>query len=410
MKSIVYGPANEPVWKNSRPIPRCGKDQVLVRVHAVGLNPVDAKGVIGDKLPNGWTTLQSLARRCVVQSKVIGFDFAGVVEETNSSNSKGTFVPGDRVYGILPPSRYDGTLQEHITVSVDQLARVPDTLPLTQAAALPLVGITALQCLQGAGWGQPPPHTSDDDDNNNSNSNKKLLVIGASGGTGHVAVQIGQCLQPQAQVVAVCSARNANFVRNLMTGSSEDNNKSKQQPKITILDYHADDFEQQLQAAGPFDVVMDCVTSGDPRDQATLDYRKLLLSDNRFISPHGQYRRLGGFFPDWCRASIERVTGVHSVWSNPSAKLFWIQMHQAAPALEQLADWISQGTLQGAHVAQTVPFTPQGVQQGFEALLGRRVVGKVVVEFPSPEDNTQSETDDTVQPSRTKGQDDKKQS
>ena len=395
MKSIVYGPSNEPIWKTPSSRPQCRRNQVLVQVRAVGLNPVDAKGVVGDKLPTTWTTLQSLARRCLVQSKVIGFDFAGVVVDCNNNNNNNedsSVKPRDRVYGILPPSRYEGTLQEYIAVSVDQLARIPDTLSYTQAAALPLVGITALQCLQGAGWG------SKDNGNNSNSNNNKLLVIGASGGTGHVAVQIGHCLQPQAQIVAVCSARNADFVRNLIVDDNE---------HVTILDYRADDFQQQLQAAGPFDVVMDCVTSGDPRDQATLDYGKLLLSDSRFLTPHAQYRRLGGVFPDWCRASMERVTGMHAVWPNPAAKLFWIQMHQAAPALEQMAEWIRQGKLKGAHVAQTVPFTPEGVQQGFTALLGRRVVGKVVVELPPDTEDDELQNAAAAQPTNEQ---DKKQS
>ena len=440
MKSIIYGPENEPVWKKEEDgrVPRCGRNQVLVRVHAVGLNPVDAKGVIGDKLPHNWTTVQSMARRCIVQSKVIGFDFAGVVEGTkidhnhdnknnnddDDNNKNGAFVTGDRVYGILPPSRYGGTLQERIVVPVDQLTRIPESMSFNQAAALPLVGITAVQCLRGAGWGDDDDdhhhhhhhHNNNIDDNNNDdNKNKKLLVIGASGGTGHVAVQVGHCLQPQAQIVAVCSERNADFVRNLVTSGNDNKQEREQQqvrrPHLTILDYHDDDFEQQLQAAGPYDVVMDCVTSGDPRDQSMLDYRKLLLSDDRFMKPRGQYRCLGGFVPDWFRASLERITGAQSVWSNPSAKLFWIQMHGAAPILQQLAGWISQGTLHGAHVAKTVPFTPEGVQRGFEALLGRRMVGKVVVEFFSSNDKIAQTEPDTVQSSKSTDQgNNKKQS
>ena len=125
-----------------------------------------------------------------------------------------------------------------------------------------------------------------------------------------------------------------------------------------------------------------------------MDYGKILWqqdgdnhgsSSSPFLTPDAQYRRLGGAFPDWCRAGIERTTGL-SLWSNARSKLFWIQMHNAAPSLQQMTTWLKDSIMPvGAHVALTVPFTPTGVQQGFDALLGRRVVGKVVVEMPAVE-------------------------
>lgn len=397
MKSIVYGPHGNPVWKEQKRQPQqhrpLRENQVLVRVHAVGLNPVDAKGVIGDKLPHSWKTIQSWARRCCVQSKVIGFDFAGVVAETSPrTTSSPSFAVGDRVYGILPPSRYEGSLQEYIQVSTDQIAHLPNnddngsssSISLRQAAALPLVGLTAFQCLQGAGWGsssssQPQQQPQQ---GQSSSSKRSLLVIGASGGTGHVAVQIGRCMQPQGKIVAVCSGRNKEFCQHLA-------------PNVIVLDYRADDFVQQLRASGPFDVVMDCVTSGDPRDQSALDYGKLMWEENEnepsLLTPTAQYRRLGGVFPDWFKAGAERVAGIQ-LWSNPRAKLFWIQMHQAAPALQQIANWWADGSMKlGAHVSKTVPFTPEGVQKGFDALLGRRVTGKVVVQVVEDEKDSPSQ-------------------
>ena len=354
MKSIVYGPENIPCWQEQRQ-PKPNHHQVLVKVHAVGLNPVDAKGVIGDKLPHNWTTLQGMARRCIVRSQVIGFDFAGTVVEAGRAVQE-EFQPGDPVYGIMPPSRYGGTLQEQLSVPSVQLAKLPSSVPLATAAALPLVGITAYQCLTDSGWDCPSPEHS-----------PKLLVLGASGGTGHVAVQVGRCLQPEAPIVAVCSSRNVDFVQSLAEN-------------LTVLDYCAPDFLRQLRAHGPFDVVMDCVTSGDPRDQATINYQELLFGDNQLLTPHSQYRRLGGAFSDWWRAGMERTVHI-KLWSNPRAKLFWIQMHNTAPTLRQLAAWMEQEKVK-PHIAETIPFTPEGIEQGFVSLLKRRVVGKLVVTFP----------------------------
>lgn len=264
MKSIIYGPNNEPVWNEAarRPNNKRGDDHVLIRVCAVGLNPVDAKGVIGDKLPHSWTTLQSMAQRCVVKSKVIGFDFAGIIAEQDGSSS---FAKGDCVYGILPPSRHGGTLQEYLCVPVNQIARIPNGVTMSQAAALPLVGITALQCLQGARWHEQQQQ----------HDGKKLLVIGASGGTGHMAVQIGRALQPNAKIVAVCSGRNKDFVQRLDSSNN-----------LIVLDYRDDKFIENLKAQGPYDVVMDCVTSGDPVSDAWLRNAQNSIFMRFFLSPH----------------------------------------------------------------------------------------------------------------------------
>jgi NADPH:quinone reductase-like Zn-dependent oxidoreductase len=155
------------------------------------------------------------------------------------------------------------------------------------------------------------------------------------------------------------------------------------------VDYHAPNFVEQLEEAGPFDVVMDCVTSGDPRDQATLDYPHLFLKSahrSQLVTTTVQYRRLGGVFGDWVKAGVERATGL-SPWSEHADKLFWIQMNGAGPSLDRLAAWIGQGRLQ-AHVGRCYPFTPEAVQEAFEALLTRRVVGKVVVQVVAPENDS----------------------
>ena len=449
MKSIVYGPHNIPQWKECRKprLPRSSSSpHVLIRVCAVGLNPVDAKGVIGDKLPHGWNTVQQWGQRWMVQSRVIGFDFAGIVEQVqqppphDASSSSSSLQPGDAVYGILPPSRYDGTLQEYLCVPLAQVAKLPSSRhhSLIQAAALPLVGLTAWQCLTGAGWTTAAL---------SERRPKRLLVLWASGGTGHVAIQVGRCLIPESSnhgnddattIVAVCSERNRAFVQSLLVPprrrrkdttnddttnasggiqSDENNNDNR----FVVLDYHANDFVDQLRAHGPYDVVMDCVTSGDPRDQATINYEELLLSsddDNEnnqqrrpLLTPHAQYRRLGGGFTDWVRAGLERSTNLLKeqwLWPNPRAKLFWIQMHKNADdTLRQLSAWMEEGKMKGPHVSQTVPFTPDGIQQGFDALQGRHVVGKVVVEFPflleqQEEGKDEEKEDDEKESSQTK--------
>ena len=112
---------------------------MLCHVACAGLNPVDAKGLVGDKLPE-WL---SGVGRSAIEGCVVGFDFSGtVVRAPESSN----FKPGDAIFGTAPPMV--GTFAEEIEVPLDQVAAKPPSLTFSEAAALPLVGLTALQSLK----------------------------------------------------------------------------------------------------------------------------------------------------------------------------------------------------------------------------------------------------------------------
>lgn len=154
MKCIVYGKDSRPVSKTV-PVPdvvgsnknnnyRAG--HVLVQVHAAGLNPVDAKDVMGDKLPHSWTTVKSWLRS-FISDKIPGFDFAGVVvcgENDKDAPPPHHFAAGDKVFGTMPP--LCGTLAEYISVPIDQVCYMPSNLSFEEAAALPLVGYVLLRC------------------------------------------------------------------------------------------------------------------------------------------------------------------------------------------------------------------------------------------------------------------------
>jgi NADPH:quinone reductase-like Zn-dependent oxidoreductase len=116
---------------------------VLVRVVACGVNPVDAKKVVGDKLPSwmGWCADRT------VDGKVAGMDFAGVVEAVSSKSCKDSaaaaaFQRGDAVFGILPP--LTGAFAEFVACPASQLCAKPTSLSFAEAAALPIAGLTAV--------------------------------------------------------------------------------------------------------------------------------------------------------------------------------------------------------------------------------------------------------------------------
>ena len=191
MRKVVFSRASpEGVRLASAPAPTAGTigdGQVLCRVACAGINPVDAKGLVGDKLPP-W--LGGLGR-AAVEGAGVGFDFSGIVVRAPAAS---TLREGDAVFGTAPPMT--GSFAEEIIVPLDQVAPKPRSLSFAEAAALPLVGLTALQSLVH---------------DNGLCQGQHLLVIGASGGVGHVACQLAKAVG--AAVTAVCSARNHDRVR-----------------------------------------------------------------------------------------------------------------------------------------------------------------------------------------------------
>ncbi|ORX49899.1 GroES-like protein [Hesseltinella vesiculosa] len=169
---------------------------ILVRVKAAGVNPVDAKLRAGN--------LMSFA---VKKNAILGGDFAGVVV------AKGTkvtdFEVGDAVMGkVHLPSGPQGTYAEYVLLTQNDKAvtKKPDYLSFEEAASYGIALITAIQALvvdkplsiDPPRPGEPVP---------------KVLVIGASGGVGCFGVQVGKAIG--AEVVAICSGKNAEFVKGL---------------------------------------------------------------------------------------------------------------------------------------------------------------------------------------------------
>ena len=177
-------------------IPALKSGELLVRINAAGVNPVDFK------IRNG-------SIKFITGSKfpmVPGIDFAGVVEQCPGSSN---YRPGDKVFGML--SIKGGGYAEFVAVNEKNMCHIPENLSMTEAASVPLASLTALQAFAKGGGIKP---------------GDRVLVNGASGGVGSFAVQIARA--KGAYVTAVCSTRNTEFVRSLGADS--------------ITDYNAEDF------------------------------------------------------------------------------------------------------------------------------------------------------------------------
>ena len=192
---------------------------VRVRIAATSVNTVD-------------TMIRAMGKDLPLSPDlpaVLGMDFAGTVEAVGEGVTK--FAPGDEVYGCAGGlANLQGTLAEYIVADADLVALKPKLLSMRDAAALPLVGITAFEGLQRAGIQE----------------GQKALVHGGVGGVGHLAVQLAKHFG--ADVFATVSGDNAPAIINGYGATPIDYRKE------TVADYVA----HHTQGAG-FDVVFDSV-------------------------------------------------------------------------------------------------------------------------------------------------------
>ncbi|MFC0517789.1 NAD(P)-dependent alcohol dehydrogenase [Mucilaginibacter angelicae] len=196
MKKIIYNQYGGVDVLHSvevnKPIP--DTQQILVKVKAVSINPIDWKILMGEvKLMSGKKFPKS-----------IGCDFSGTIESTGTGIQK--FKAGDDVFGVTNPFK-DGVLAEYIVVNEKEIAKKPADLSFEQAAAIPTVGQTALQMLT------------------NSLKGKEILINGASAGVGMFAIQIAK--SQGAIVTAVSSGKGQHLLKKWGSDYVIDYNKEK---------------------------------------------------------------------------------------------------------------------------------------------------------------------------------------
>jgi NADPH:quinone reductase-like Zn-dependent oxidoreductase len=209
MKTIVqdeYGSPDVLELRDSDK-PEIGDDEILVHVHAAGVNPGD--WAITSGLPYIARPVYGLRKP---KNAVRGADVAGTVEAVGSGVTR--FQPGDEVFGWC--GRLGAAFAAYASDVEDALASKPTNLTFEQAAAVPMAGIVALQALR---------------DHGNVRVGQKVLINGASGGIGTFAVQVAKSLG--AEVTGVCSTRNLDMVRSI--GADH------------VIDYTCEDFTQDNQ-------------------------------------------------------------------------------------------------------------------------------------------------------------------
>jgi NADPH:quinone reductase-like Zn-dependent oxidoreductase len=243
MKAIVYcdyGLANLKLAEIAKPTPT--DDQILVKVHAASVNPLDWHFIEGT--PMIMRALGVGLRK--PKDTRLGVDFAGTVEAVGKNVTQ--FKAGDEVFGGR-----DGAFAEYVCPRADRAVTLkPANISFEQAASINIAGITALQAVRDKGKVQP---------------GQKVLINGASGGVGTFAVQIAKSFG--ADVTGVCSTRNLEMVRSL--GADH------------VIDYTKDDFAKGDQR---YDVILDNVPNHS------------LSECRRVLNPEGKYVMIGGGGPN----------------------------------------------------------------------------------------------------------------
>lgn len=237
MKAIVfhrYGPP-EVLGYEEIERPAAGDDDILIKVRAASVNPMDWHFMRGE--PYFVRMMTGLRKPKLTR---LGADVAGQVEAVGRNVTR--FKPGDEVFGACR-----GAFAEYACASESALALKPDNVTFEQAAAVPVAAFTALQGLRDKGHIQP---------------GQKVLINGAAGGVGTFAVQIAKSFG--AEVTGVCSTRNVDRVRS--AGANQ------------VVDYTQEDFTQ---SGHRYDVIFDCIGN------------HTLSAFRRALTPKGIYIMVG---------------------------------------------------------------------------------------------------------------------
>jgi NADPH:quinone reductase-like Zn-dependent oxidoreductase len=298
-------------------VPAPGKNEVLVRVHAAGLD----RGV--------WHTMTGtpLAGRLAFglrrpKNPILGLDVAGTVVTLGPGATR--FSEGDEVYGFG-----QGTFAQYTVANQDKLSHKPANVTFEQAAAVPVSAATALQAM----------------DAGRVHAGQSVLVIGASGGVGTYAVQLAKALG--AEVTGVCSTTKMDLVRAL--GADH------------VIDYTSDDFADGTHR---YDVIIDI--AGNPA------IKRL----RRALKPAGTIVIVGGEKGGPLTGSMDRQLRAVTLSLFIRQRLTMFVAKQRASDLERLTDLIESGAVTPS-IDRTYPL--ERAPQALRHLAAGEARGKVVI-------------------------------
>lgn len=315
------------------PVPAVSPDDVLIKVHAAGLNPLDIK------LRDG--VLRPLLKLDL--PRVAGNELAGVVHEVGSGVTR--FAVGDRVFARIDEGRL-GAFGQYVAVSAGLVANMPESLTFVEAAGLPLAGETSIQALR---------------DKLHVKAGQKVFIAGGAGGVGTLAIQIARWMG--AHVATTASGKGAELVRSL--GAE------------TVIDYTRDRFVDVLHH---YDAALDLRGGQD------------LIDCFSIVKPGGTVVSLAGMpEPKTALKDLDRGAGLATLLWFASAKVRWqaqqrkaryrfLFMRPDGTDLELLARLVDERTI--IPVIDRV-FSFDRIDHAFSYVEGGHAKGKVIVQLES---------------------------
>ncbi|WP_079477853.1 NADP-dependent oxidoreductase [Halobacillus salinus] len=308
MKAIVidqYG-GREQLVERQLESPQPESNQVVLEMKATSINPIDWKvreGYMKEALPLEFPI-------------TLGWDAAGVIKEVGL-DVKG-FKVGDRVFA-RPATTHKGTYAEEVVVDEHLLAHLPENIPFQDAAAVPLAGLTAWQCLF---------------DFCNMQEGEKVLIHAGSGGVGHYAIQIAKAFG--AHVATTASGKNRSWVEEL--GPDR------------FIDYKEEDFTEVLE---DYDIVLDTL-GGDIQSES---YRVL---------------KEGGRLVSIAQPPNEEEASKYGVTAG------FVFLDPKGEQLAKLADMMVNGQLTSV-IGHQFDLTEQGLRDAHEVSESHHAKGKIVI-------------------------------
>jgi NADPH:quinone reductase-like Zn-dependent oxidoreductase len=328
MKAFVVTGYKEPLRLAEVAEPSVGERDVLVQVHAAGVNQLDEKIRLGE-------FKQILPYKLQL---ILGNDVAGTVIRVGAGVRR--FAAGDEVYARPDKDRI-GTFAERIAVAEDDLALKPASATMEEAASLPLVALTAWQALVEKGRVQP---------------GQKVLIHAGAGGVGSIAIQLAKHLG--AMVATTTSGPNADFVRSL--GAD------------TVINYRGQDFEELLSG---YDLVLDSL-GGENLEKSL----RVVKPGGKVIGisgpPDPAFAREAGLSPLLRLAVLGLSSSIRRQAKKLGVSYEFLFMRASGDQLRQVAALVDDGVLRPV-VGKVFDFaqTPQALQ----SLAGGGIRGKAVV-------------------------------
>lgn len=222
------------------PVPQLKEGQVLIEVYAASINPFDVK--VRDGATKAYAPLTF--------PTTLGGDFSGVVSEVGEGIT--AYKKGDEVFGTaIVLSGGSGAFAKYASAKITSIAHKPSKASFEQAAALPLVGSSAVQALE---------------EHIQLSANQKILIHGGAGGIGHIAIQIAKAIG--AYVITTVSSGDVEFVKSL--GVDE------------VIDYKNEKFEEKI---SNIDAVFDTI-GGETLDRSLKVLRKGGVLVSMLEKPH----------------------------------------------------------------------------------------------------------------------------